>query len=72
MTTGAAEIVAIGLGVWLAWLTKTRLWPGIMSQMVAIMGAALMIGLPESNNVGRMAGYAVLYFCKPGLRRCAL
>lgn len=62
MSTGASEIVAVALGIGLAVATKSRMYPAIASQMVAIVGAGLMVGLPESNQVGRMSGYAVMFF----------
>lgn len=54
--------MAVLLGIAVAALTKTRMYPGIGSQMIAILGAGLMVGLPASNQVGRMSGYAVLFF----------
>ncbi|KAG8878927.1 hypothetical protein FRB98_005910 [Tulasnella sp. 332] len=62
MSTGASEVVAVMLGITLAWLTKTRVIPGVFSFAVAIVGGIMMIALPASNKAGRMAGYAIVYF----------
>lgn len=62
MSTGGAEIVAVFLGLFLASWTNTRVVPGVLSFLVAILGGALMLGLPASNAAGRMSGYAIVFW----------
>lgn len=43
MSTGASEVVAVMLGITVAWLTKTRVIPGVFSFLVAIVGGIMYV-----------------------------
>ena len=62
MSTGASEIVAIVIGVWINRRFKSRFAPAIFVTLVAIVGAIIMIAPPESQRNTRYAGYVLMFF----------
>jgi ACS family allantoate permease-like MFS transporter len=60
MSTGAAEIVAILLGVLIARLTKTRVVPGVFSFIVALIGGILLLTITDK--VTQVAAYCLIFF----------
>lgn len=68
MAPGATELVSLTIAVGIALLTKSRMVPAVLCELVAIVGASLMVGLPESNRVGRFSGYTVFFFFRQCFR----
>jgi len=60
MSTGAAEIVAVAMGVYIVHLTKSRGIGGIFCFFIAIIGSAMIIS--PISNVAKMAGLCLVYF----------
>lgn len=59
MGPGLAEIVAVAMGVYVAFLTKTRVVPGVLCFLIAIIGAAMIIS--PISNATKMLGLCFIY-----------
>ena len=68
--SGAIEVVAV-----LGWAYVTRaygnriLW-GALGLVIALLGSILLVALPSSNNVGRLAGFYLAQFFVIGIVAC--
>ncbi|UZJ54893.1 hypothetical protein CBS101457_004213 [Exobasidium rhododendri] len=60
MSTGASEIVAIAIGVVIAYYTKTRAVPGVFSFLIALIGGILL--LTVTDKVTQVAAYCLIFF----------
>lgn len=61
MAPGALEIVAVYFGAWLSFKTKTRVIPGVLMYLIAVVGGTMMIAIPPSAKAARFIGYTVVY-----------
>jgi predicted MFS family arabinose efflux permease len=60
MSTGGSEVVALALGIAIAYATNTRWIPGVFSFVVAIAGGAMV--LKSTDQVTQVAGYNLIFF----------
>lgn len=61
MAPGAFEVVAVYFGAWLSYKTKTRVIPGVLMYMVAVVGGTMMIAIPASAKAARFTGFVIVY-----------
>lgn len=54
---GAVEVIALLAGGYLGQKTEQRILCSLGALLASILGMALIVGLPLSNNVGRLIGY---------------
>ncbi|ETS63626.1 hypothetical protein PaG_01925 [Moesziomyces aphidis] len=64
MAPGALEVVAVYFGAWLAFATGTRVIPGVLMYMLAVVGGTMMIAIPAHAKAARFTGYVIVY-CYP-------
>lgn len=60
--SGAAQVVGTFLALFVAKCTN-RTFAGIFTLILASIGAAMMLGIPSSNNSARYGGYVLIYQC---------
>ncbi|KAJ5397853.1 hypothetical protein N7509_005966 [Penicillium cosmopolitanum] len=58
--SGAAQVVGTFLALFVAKCTN-RTFAGIFTLILASIGAAMMLGIPSSNNSARYGGYVLIY-----------
>lgn len=61
MAPGAMEVVAVYAGAYLSYATSTRVIPGVLMYIIAIVGGSMMIGIPATAKAARYGGYVILY-----------
>ncbi|CAD6888194.1 unnamed protein product [Tilletia controversa] len=67
MSTGGAEVVLIVICCLISVYTHTRVIPGVLAFVLAIVGAAMVVALPTAEQVSRMAGYCLVFAFPVGL-----
>ncbi|KAE8231546.1 hypothetical protein CF326_g3432 [Tilletia indica] len=67
MSTGGSEVVLIVICCLISVYTKTRVIPGVLAFVLAIVGAAMVVALPKAEQVSRMAGYCLVFAFPVGL-----
>lgn len=67
MATGGSEVLGMWLCTWLAFRIRSRFWPALIGISVGIAGAAVMLGLPLGERVGRLIGLCFLYWFPIGM-----
>ncbi len=65
MAPGAMEVVAVYFGAWLSYRTRTRVIPGLLMYIIAIVGGVMMIAIPKTGKSARF-GWLRHCFCVPG------
>ncbi|KAJ1044539.1 hypothetical protein NDA10_006628 [Ustilago hordei] len=61
MAPGAMEVVAVYFGAWLSHVTHTRVIPGVLMYILAIVGGVMMIAIPSTSSAGRYSGYVICF-----------
>ena len=61
MAPGAMEIVAVYFAAWLSYKTHTRVFPGVLMYVIAIIGGTMMIAIPASSKAARFSGYTIAF-----------
>lgn len=61
MAPGAVEVVAVYAGAWLSFKTKTRVIPGVLMYLIAVVGGTMMIAIPASAKAARFLGYCIVF-----------
>lgn len=62
MGSGAAQVVGTIFALCVAkWTNRTI--AGVLTLVLACIGAAMMFGIPSSNNNARYGGYVLVYQC---------
>ncbi|SYW79170.1 related to DAL5 - Allantoate and ureidosuccinate permease [Ustilago bromivora] len=61
MAPGAMEVVAVYFGAWLSHVTHTRVIPGVLMYILAIVGGVMMIAIPSTSSSGRYSGYVICF-----------
>ncbi|WVQ79793.1 hypothetical protein IAT38_001893 [Cryptococcus sp. DSM 104549] len=62
MSTGVSETMAFIVAIMLSRWTKQRCLPAVMCISVSIMGAIMMIAVPEEQKHTRFAGYCLVFW----------
>ncbi|TKY90603.1 hypothetical protein EX895_000601 [Sporisorium graminicola] len=61
MAPGAMEVVAVYFGAWLSYKTHTRVIPGVLMYLLAIVGGVMMIAIPPHAKAARYTGFVIVY-----------
>lgn len=61
MAPGAMEVVAVYFGAWLSYRTRTRVIPGLLMYIIAIVGGVMMIAIPKTGKSARFGGYVIVF-----------
>ncbi|EST09991.1 Major facilitator superfamily [Kalmanozyma brasiliensis GHG001] len=61
MAPGAMEVVAVAFGAWLSYKTRSRVIPGVLMYLLAVVGGTMMIAIPASANAARFTGFVIVY-----------
>ncbi|WVQ79791.1 hypothetical protein IAT38_001891 [Cryptococcus sp. DSM 104549] len=66
MSTGVSETVAMIVGIMLSRWMKQRCLPAIICISVSVVGAIMMIAIPEEQKNARFAGYCLVFWFAVG------